>query len=56
MRQFRVAGSGQAVDQATKETVRSRYDLEDEVKLLRRAIIALANGDPLGIFLYTTVS
>jgi len=47
MKQFRVVGSEQAVDQATKETVHSRYELQDEIKLLRRAIVALSNGDPL---------
>jgi hypothetical protein len=47
MKQFRVVGSEQTVDQATKETVNSRYELQDEIKLLRRAIVALSNGDPL---------
>ena len=47
MRQFRVAGSEQTIDQATKETVHSRYELQDEIKLLRRAIVALSNGEPL---------
>jgi len=47
MKQFRVAGSEQTIDQATKETVNSRYELQDEIKLLRRAIVALSNGDPL---------
>jgi hypothetical protein len=27
--------------------VNSRYELQDEIKLLRRAIVALSNGDPL---------
>ena len=47
MRQFRVSGSEQTIDQATKATVRDRYSLEDEVKMLRRAVVALSKGEPL---------
>ena len=47
MRQFRVSGSEQAIDQVTKATIQGRYSLEDEVKMLRKAVVALARGEPL---------
>jgi hypothetical protein len=47
VKQFRVSGSKQAVDQATKGTVGSRYELQDEIKLLRRAVMALSEEKPL---------
>lgn len=33
----------QAIDNDTKEAIRRSYDLEDEIKLLRRAITAIAD-------------
>lgn len=47
MREYRVVGDTTRVDKATKRTVREQYDLEDEIKLLRRAIVALSKGEPL---------
>lgn len=44
---FRIGGTEEQVDQSTKESIRRKYSTEDEIKLLRRAIAALANGDPL---------
>ena len=47
MREFRIIGNEAKVDQATKRTIGTLYPPEDEIKLLRRAIVALANGEPL---------
>lgn len=47
MRQFRVSGSEQAIDQVTKATIQGRYSLEDEIKVLRKAVVALSRGEPL---------
>lgn len=47
MIRIQVTGSKEAVDEATKATVAEKYDLEDELKLLRRAIVALSKGEPL---------
>lgn len=32
------------IDKTTKDTIRNNYELEDEIKLLRRAIVTLANA------------
>ena len=42
-----ITGSEKDIDEATKATVAERYEREDEIKLLRRAIVALSNGEPL---------
>jgi hypothetical protein len=47
VRQFRVSGSEQAIDQVTKATIQGRYSLEDEIKVLRKAVVALSRGEPL---------
>ena len=44
---IQVTGSKEAVDEATKATIAEKYDLEDELKLLRRAIVALSKGESL---------
>lgn len=46
---IRISGTNEQVDQATKASIQQRYSIEDEVKILRRAILALSNGEQLPI-------
>lgn len=42
-----VSGGSVQVDKATQQTIHSRYSMQDELKLLRRAVMALANQEDL---------
>lgn len=42
-----VGGDSVKVDKATQQTIHSKYSVQDELKLLRRAVVALASQEKL---------
>lgn len=42
-----ISGDSVKVDKATQQTIHSKYSVQDELKLLRRAIVALASQEKL---------
>lgn len=47
MKEFRISAKAEEVDQVTNLSIAKRYPMEDEIKLLRRAVFELAKGRPL---------
>jgi hypothetical protein len=44
-----ISGDSAQVDKATQQTIHSKYSIQDELKLLRRAVMALASKEDLPI-------
>ena len=44
---IKVSGDSAQVDKATQQTIHSKYSVQDELKLLRRAVMALATHEDL---------
>ncbi len=47
MKAFRISGDAAEVDHATNVSISRKYPIEDEIKLLRRALVAVAKGEAL---------